>query len=262
MEFFSEPHKIPHDLHHIINENMISSYFAALTQVDDPGTHLRSDSQEHHTVLVSSTDLVLLLELVFQNQTCDPNFMQLVKVVQPAVAVLQEGMQFMVVEVGDEEVVQSRHSLSNGPSFSNLSGRNSNNRRSEADDEDRVEVDDETIQLSKVAMTRATRTSRRGMLLAASSPLAESPSVPNISSTTLVSSAPTPPTPVLISDAHLVRTAKQNLRLALSVLDPVCGPIHLPIEDLLLLQCGRNLSFDAHVMEAHVSEVDLITTSH
>lgn len=33
LEFFTDPKSIPHDLHHIINEQMISAYFAALTQV-------------------------------------------------------------------------------------------------------------------------------------------------------------------------------------------------------------------------------------
>jgi hypothetical protein len=89
LEFFTDPKTIPRDLHHIINEGMISAYFAALTQVDDPDSHLRSDAQELNSVLISSTDLVLLLELVFQNQACDSNFMKLVQVVQPAVAVLQ-----------------------------------------------------------------------------------------------------------------------------------------------------------------------------
>ena len=66
--FFAEPSTIPAELHHIINEDMIAAYFTALTQVDDPDTHLRAEPHEHHSILVSSTDLVLLLELVFQNQ--------------------------------------------------------------------------------------------------------------------------------------------------------------------------------------------------
>lgn len=224
------PSSIPADLTHIISEEMISAYFAALTQVDDPDTHLRSDSQEHNSVLISSTDLVLLLELVFQNQTCDNDFMQLVQVVQPAVAVLQEGMQFVVVEVGKDEISTDGSQALARPSLQKEKNTTS------------------TTSTTSLDQSQAPQHHP----LAASTPLIHSPSAPVVSMT---NSAPTPPSPAILTDAALVRAAKQNLKLALSVLDPICGPTFLPMAELLLLQCGRNLSFDAHVMEAHISEV-------
>lgn len=207
--------------------------------MDDPDTHLRSDAVTHSSVLISSTDLVLLLELVFQNQSCDSNFMKLVQVVQPAVAVLQEGMQFLVVEVGNDEL----------PKYIQENA------------EEQIKQDEAQIQDSKRRSTEYFTSVEASMLdrvssksprnLAASSPLVPSPSLPVVSMT---SSAPSSAPVTVLSEAALVRAAKQNLRLALSVLDPICGPTYLPVNELLLLQCGRNLSFDAHVMEAHVSE--------
>lgn len=240
LDFFMTPSTIPSDLHHIINEDMISSYFAALTQVDDPDTHLRSDSQEHNSVLISSTDLVLLLELVFQNQTCDTNFMQLVQVVQPAVAELQEGMQFVVVEVGNDEIL-SDISQPSSPNTSPPRTRDANNPNQP----------NKSVSRDLLASMEESPARR----ISTSTPLVPSPSAPAIGS--MASSAPTPPSPAMLNEAALVRSAKQNLRLALSVLDPICGPTQLPVAELLLLQCGRNLSFDAHVMEAHISEVGL-----
>jgi hypothetical protein len=146
-------------------------------------------------------------------------------------------MQFLVVEVGNDELPKDVQDTIEQDGIQQDESNNNHSYQKSADPYTRLE----NAALSKV----------KAHHLATSSPLVASPSAPVVSMT---SSAPTVPTAVLLSEAALLRAAKQNLRLALSVLDPICGPTYLPLNELLLLQCGRNLSFDAHVMEAHVSE--------
>ena len=165
--------------------------------------------------------------------------MKLVQVVQPAVALLQEGMQFLVVEVGNDELPKDVQDATE-----------QGKQEGQQDESNRMSMQrtDSFTRLETAALLKVHEKSAHQ--LAASSSVLPPPAAPAAST----SSAPENEPSTVLSEAVLVRAAKQNLRLAVSVLDPVCGPTNLPLNDLLLLQCGRNLSFDAHIMEAHVSE--------
>ncbi len=214
---------------------------------------------------------MLLLELVFQNQTSnviDNEFLNLVQVVQPAVAVLQEGMHFLVVDVGNDDLLAKEsdgkkkdkgdEKSTNSDTNNNNNNGNNNNTSSNTNTSDNNQqnghpsAEDRTV--DAVATMHRGRTTSRKSILTGSSPLAPTTTPQTPLLTPLTASAPSPTQPIIVSESQLIRAAKQHLRLTLSVLDPVCGPIGHPLEELLLLQCGRNLSFDAHVMEAHVSE--------
>jgi hypothetical protein len=105
LEWFTDPACIPEWVCEEFNcRASIQTYFENLSDVEDLREHFGMSEEEpgEHQILASTTDLVWLVELVYQNYSNDASLKdikELIKSVQPLLSSIREGAQFLVVDV-------------------------------------------------------------------------------------------------------------------------------------------------------------------
>eukprot|EP01132_Coremiostelium_polycephalum_P008072 gene8072-9930_t len=203
LEFLRNPTKIPHHYNLITNlDSMLDEYFTELILVEEPETYYNRPVFElelGQNLLVSSTDLFRILEIVYQN--APPPQKQYV----PSVA-------------------------SNGVNSVNLNNNSAN---------ETLMLHHEVVEIIKKVQPASQL--QEGMKFLVINVIPKPPEKSESRISQLVGQS--------------VRLAKENLFLALSVLNFLCGYSSTnSIPELLQMQCGRSRSLELNILEAQIEE--------
>ncbi|KAM9970979.1 hypothetical protein ACTFIR_002844 [Dictyostelium discoideum] len=226
LDFLRNPSTIPKWLNHhegMELEQILDEYFIDLITVEEPEHYYHRPIFElelGQSLLVSSTDLFIILELIYHNR---PNNISDTN------------------QLTNDQLLFSNSTIDSNTTTTTTAAAAANDYFNH---EEEISLQNEVVEMIKTVQP-ASQLQEGMKFLVINVVSKKQASTINGDNSKIFQTA----------SAHSLKLAKANLTLALSVLNFICGYSQSTnICELLLMQCGRNRSMELNILEAQIEE--------